>query len=254
MVNAIRYWLVASQMIDEVSGKPSQIGNLIFGKEGWDPYLEDEATIWLIHWLLASNPEKATSIYWFFNRFHKIAFSGQEVQTALHDFVKEQLDTKNSVSTVKADAQLVLRMYSPSKAVGKLPLEDALDSPLSLLRLIQQGSTAKTYTSKPEARTHLPIGILGFAVAELLKAKKLTSIPIEDLMYAKDDFPAPGAVFRLTENDLVTKLELLVHYIPEQFSIRETAGIHQLYQVNDKLDSFKYLRKHYTESIKGIAA
>ena len=62
MVNAIRYWLMAAQLIE--SGKtgfnPTKIGKKVFGARGYDPYLEDEATIWLVHWLIASNPELAT--------------------------------------------------------------------------------------------------------------------------------------------------------------------------------------------------
>ncbi|UOA07349.1 DUF4007 family protein [Methylobacter sp. S3L5C] len=28
------------------------IGNAVFSEDGWDQYLEDEVTIWLVHWLL----------------------------------------------------------------------------------------------------------------------------------------------------------------------------------------------------------
>ena len=255
MVHAIRYWLNACQIIDEESGNPTEIGEMLFDqKNGLDPYLEDEATIWLLHWLLASNPTKATAIFWFFNKFHKAEFSSQEVQTALSDFVKDQIETKTSASTVKGDAQLVLRMYSPSRAVGKIPVEEALDSPLSLLRLVVHGSSKKNHVSKPEERKQLPLGVLGYSVLELLKIKRMTSLPIEDLMYAKDHYAAPGAIFRMTENDLITRLEQLVNYIPNKLAIRETAGIHQLYLLDENVDSLSYLQKHYEDSIKGIAA
>ena len=59
----------------------------IFSKDGWDPYLEDEATIWLIHWLMATNPQHATAWYWFFNRFHKPEFTSLEI-SALRGKVK----------------------------------------------------------------------------------------------------------------------------------------------------------------------
>ncbi|AOE49510.1 DUF4007 family protein [Kangiella sediminilitoris] len=255
MVNAIKYWLTASQLINDNKQEPTTLGKLIFDKEkGYDPYLEDEATIWLIHWLLASNAENSTAIFWFFNKFHKAGFTGLEVQTALKDFVKDQVETKVSATTLKNDAQLVLRMYTPSKANAKTPVEEALDSPLSLLRLIGTGSSSKHYLSKPEEREHLPLGVLGFAVTKLMKDKGVSSLPIEDLMYAKDDFAAPGAIFRLTENALVTKLEQLVNYLPGKLTIRETAGIHQLYILDDKIKPVNYLSKHYKDSIKGVAA
>jgi hypothetical protein len=54
--------------------------------------------------------------------------------------------------------------------------------------------------------------------------RQVTSVPIEDLMYSSDDFPAIGSVFCLTESDLVTKLEKMIQYIPGKYAIRETAG------------------------------
>ncbi len=255
MVNAIKYWLTACQIIDDKSSTPTTIGSFIFdNNDGVDPYLEDEATIWLLHWLLASNPSKATSIFWFFNKFHKAEFTSQEVQTALSDYVKDQIETKVSATTVKNDAQLVLRMYTPSKANTKAPIEEALDSPLSLLRLIQLGSTSKHYISKPDERSYLPLGVIGYAVTSLMINRGTSSIPIEDLMYAKDVYVAPGAIFRMTENELVTKLEQLVNYIPNKLTIRETAGIHQVYILDDKLCPSEFIAKHYKGSVKGVAA
>ena len=62
MVNSIRYWLRACQIIENESYNATKIGELIFNeKKGYDRYLEDEATIWLLHWLIATNPNIAIS-------------------------------------------------------------------------------------------------------------------------------------------------------------------------------------------------
>ena len=73
MVASIRYWLQAARLIERTQEgwDFTEVGTYLFDDDGEDPYLEDEGTIWLIHWLLASNPELATSWWWFFNRFHK---------------------------------------------------------------------------------------------------------------------------------------------------------------------------------------
>jgi hypothetical protein len=256
MVQAIRFWLRACRMMNPTTSETTKLGRLILDEEsGFDPYLEDEATIWLIHWLLTTNPELATSFYWFFNKFHRPEFTSQELTTALADFIKDSVIQKRrpSLTTVKNDAQLLHRMYTQSKGNSRMPLEDALDSPLALLRLISQTAGGRSYRSKPESRKQLPLGILGFAVCEVLAARKLTSIPIEELMYSRSDYPAPGSIFRLTENDLVVKLEELSGYIPGGFEIRETAGIHQLYQLRE-VTANEFLAKHYADGLKGVAA
>lgn len=54
MVNSIRHWLRASQLVNINADvkETTALGQALFSKDnGWDPYLEDEATIWLVHWL-----------------------------------------------------------------------------------------------------------------------------------------------------------------------------------------------------------
>lgn len=253
MVLAIRYWLRATRMVDQTKPEPTEMGLLILDeKKGFDPYLEDEATIWLMHWLLATNTELATSFYWFFNKFHKPEFTGQELSTALADFVNDSVaqNKRPSATTIKNDSQLLHRMYSQSNGNSRIPLEDALDSPLSLLKLFSQTAGGRSFQSKLEARAELPLGVLGFAVSELMAARQIKILPIEELMYSRENYPAPGSIFRLTENGLVAKLEQLVSYLPGVFNIRETAGIHQLYILKDEPPE-NFLCKHYADVMKG---
>lgn len=256
MVESIGYWLRAFQMIEFDSTKPTELGEKLFSRnKGFDPYLEDEATIWLLHWLLVSNPQQATSWYWFFNRYHKPEFTNQELLTALSDFVTDQVkDVKRpAMSTLKSDAGLIPRMYTQSRLHKNMPIEEALDSPLALLRLVTQMAGDRGFLSRPAPRPGLPIGILGFAVTQLFAAKDTDVIPIEDLMYSRDEFPAPGAVFRMTEVDLLTKLELLIDYLPGVYQINETAGMHQLFQLQ-KTEPMAYIERHYTPASQGVAA
>lgn len=255
MVIAIKYWLRACQMIDPVENIPTDLGGELLSIDGFDPYLEDEATIWLLHWLLATNAELATSWFWFFNRFHKPEFTGQELGTALTDFVNDKVVNKKkpAAATLSNDASLIPRMYTQSTGNGRTPIEDALDSPFSLLKLVTQSAGGRSYQSRPMARPDLPIGILGYAVCGMFDMRKTRSIPIEDFMYSKDNYPAIGSVFRLTESDLVTKLEKLVDYIPGIFDIRDTAGQHQLF-LSESTDAMTFIVEHYNNRSKDIAA
>jgi len=255
MVNAIRYWLLASRLIEPDGDKgfqPTPIGSAIFDEKGYDPYLEDEATLWLIHWLITTNPERATAWYWFFNQFHKPEFVSQEVATALYDFVSQR-KVKSAATTVKNDALIVLRTYARSRGNGRTPLEEALDSPLSQLNLVSQSPGGRSYASRPADREGLPNSIFGYAIAELFETMGVKELPIEDLMYSKDGYPSPGAVFRLTENALITKLERMMHEVPGLFEIRETAGIHQVYLL-EKSDPNLFLKLHYESQAQEVAA
>ncbi len=246
MVLAIRYWLRACQIIEEDSYQPTQIGKLVFSEKGYDPYLEDDATIWLIHWLLATSPRIATTWYWFFNCFHRPHFTAEELQQALESFINEKVKAgkRPAKSSIKSDVMLLVRMYSQPKQRKGVIAEESLDSPLSILKLMTQSSVSKTYQSGPELRADLPLAIFGFAVASVLRDRGVQSLPVKDLMYSQDDYPAAGSVFRLTEDGFITKLEKLAD-ATSFFDVRETAGIHQVY-MKEALDSpYDLLKQHY---------
>lgn len=246
MVSSIRYWMRACKIID-LTDKPTRIGEMLFEEGGFDPFLEDEATIWLLHWLLVNNPSQSTAIYWFFNEFHKPIFTTEELTTSLSDFIQDaRFKIKPpSDGTIKNDISLVTRMYSISKPTGRAPLEDSLDSPMASLGLLSRASDGKNFLAKYETRESLPPLILGYAVLSLMRERKVKSLPFEALMYSKDDYTSIGAVFRLSDNALSKKLEDLISLMPGVFEIRDTAGINQLYLMLEKNDPDDMLQQYY---------
>ena len=247
MVNAIRYWMLASQVVavKDKSLVSSEIGKKLFSAEGWDPYLEDDATIWLVHWLIASNAAEATTPFWFFNRFHKTEFTNKELQDALGDFVREHFhQSRASSSTLKSDIGLLLRMYEPSQASRSVPLEEALDSPMALLGLMSHQEGSSTHESRPDYRSRLPLSTFAFSVAELFEQANERVLPVDRLMHSNGHVAAPGSVFRITEECLVAKIEAMISWLPGRYELRQTAGIHQLYQLKP-IQSMDVLRLHY---------
>jgi len=247
MVNSIRYWLRATTILQDSSDGlvASALGNAIFSEGGWDPYLEDEATIWLIHWLLATNPELASAWYWFFNCFHKSEFTNEEASEALADFVRINLSGKHSEKTVKQEIAMILRMYSSPKLTAKSEIEDGLDAPLTSLNLVMAAEGSHSYRSFASAQPNLPISLIGYATNEVLNQRRVESLPINDLMYGQNHGIAIGGVFRLTENALLAKLENLVAAYPNVFQINETAGLNQLFRKDNSVSSLDFLRDHY---------
>lgn len=252
MVNAIRYWMLAAQIV-EVDGrllKPTELGQKLFAPDGWDPYLEDDATIWLIHWLIASNPRWATTPFWFFNCFHKPEFTNNELQDALTDFIAEEIKTGVPSSTIKHDIALLLRMYEPTVISKAVPVEEALDSPLSMLGLLKHPDGSKFHESRPDLRTTLPLASFVFSVSELFKQLAVPNLPIERLMHSDQNVASPGSVFRLTEEGLIAKLEAMIAWLPSTYELRESAGIHQLFLLKE-IDPLEILHSHYQAASRG---
>lgn len=246
MVASIRYWLQAARVAHRDPRtntlKPTAIAEIVFGDSG-DPYLEDEGTIWLLHWLIATNPVDATAVYWFFNHFHKPTFTTAEVASALTDYAKRELASRTSAATLKSDAQLVLRMYSRTTGNTRITLEDTLDSPLAMLDL-QERLDTRSWRAVRMERRGLPLDVFAFAIAELFERRSVSQLAITDLMYSANEHCAPGAVFRITEDSLVGKLEALCGKYPRSLRLDRTAGIFQLYRIAP-LDSVDVLRTLY---------
>jgi len=241
MVNALQYWLQVTGIVEfnEGEAKVTKFGGALLGDSG-DPYLEDEATIWIIHWCIADNAELATGFYWFFNHFSMPRFKSGEALQALADFVKQELK-KRSESTLKSDSSTLLRMYAPTAGRN----DEHLDSPLALLQLIECDASAG-YLSPRSLRPFFPPIALHFALQQRFAAQPLqAAIPFRVLLYGGDGYAAPGAVFRLNEEGLMNALSKVMERYPGCYDLRETAGLHQLYRSDQLLEQEALLAAYY---------
>jgi len=243
MVNAIQYWLQAARVVEFDMGeaRATELGEALLG-EGRDRYLEDEATLWIVHWLIASNAEVATGIYWFFNRFATQTFHDREVIRSLVDFIEQELQIRRSLSTLKSDVSTLLRLYAPETGRS----DDHLDSPLALLHLIETKGGGE-YQSTRMVRPFLPPIALHFALSQRFEEPQIVALPIRALLYGDDFRAAPGAVFRLSEDGLMTLLLKVLDYYPESYELRETAGINQIYLGKKPQRPLEVLYNHYAK-------
>ena len=252
MVAAMRYWLLATRVAKRTTRNGlarTAIGEILFPDgEGGDRYLEDDGTIWLLHWLLATNPNEATAIYWFYNHFHKPEFTSEEASSALREFARQRITAKAATTTLNRDANLLLRMYAQSSGGTRLLPEDALDSPLAALLLLER-LDRQTWHATPKDREEIPLTAFAYAVADVFAHRALDQLPVEQLMYSDQEHCAPGAVFRLTENGLTDKLEALCDAYPRSLRLNRTAGLYQLYKLGP-FDQMTILEEHYKPSAK----
>lgn len=252
MVNAIQYWLAAARLVEfaEGQGRATAFGNLMLGDDG-DPYLEDEATLWIIHWLIASNPSLATGFFWFFNHYAMPRFQDDEVRAGLTGFTMRELHLERSQSTLKSDVSTLLRMYTLVADKD----EDHLDSPLAQLGLIEPETDTRTrgkgrhYRSPRAARPFLPPVALHFALADrFADDPAVSALPVRLVLYGGDDRAAPGAVFRLNEDGLMAALAQVMNQWPGHYQLRDTAGVHQVYRGERPAEPLDVLRHYYHQA------
>ncbi len=77
MVEALRFWMRATGLTEEVSNGSRRIQKITaFGEivRQHDPYFEDDGSLWLIHYHLIKQSTEATAWYWFFNHYARLSF------------------------------------------------------------------------------------------------------------------------------------------------------------------------------------
>jgi hypothetical protein len=245
MVRSIRHWGLATGVLQEQPKSRgtvlsiSDLGQLLLGPEGLDRYLEDQATLWLLHWQLVSNPVRCTTWRWAFSALPSNEFTRSSLQDTLIDAAKRVGDTPPSESSVRRDVEVFVRTYVPSRfSSGPVP-EESLDCPLVELELLEESNGVVRFARGPKAT--LPDEIFAFAVAEFWQSLATTraTLSFSDLSYGPG---APGSAFKLDENSLVERLERLETVTDGALVYADTAGLKQLYRRHTH-SALAYLRR-----------
>ena len=212
MVRSIRHWCLAAGILeespDERGGglRASRLGTLLLADDGLDPYLEDPATLWLLHWQIASHRGRATTWFWTFSHFHEPEFTREALTSALFKWTQTLPGKLVAESSLKRDVEVFLRTYVPSRQSRGGIAEDSLDCPLVELGLITQPSDGHAYRFRRGAQQGLPDGILLYAVLCFWEAFSPTAgtLALHDLARQPG---SPGRLFKIDESSLVERLE-----------------------------------------------
>src|SRR5437016_4735236 len=136
MVRSIRHWCLAAGVLEECRDQNVRVlqvtdfGKLLFAEQGLDPYLEDPATLWLLHWQIASNRARATTWFWTFSHFHEPEFTRETLTAALFKWAQSLSGKAVAESSIKRDVDCFLRTYVTSRHHQGSLAEDSLDCPL----------------------------------------------------------------------------------------------------------------------------
>jgi len=116
MVSAIRYWMKAFNIIDS-KDKPTEFGAKLLDNKGYDPFLEDDASLWLLHYQLIKTGLASTySII--FNEFRKEKLFFNKVTFVNYlKRIKEADKTLNfNDNTVAEDFIVLVKMYQSGES------------------------------------------------------------------------------------------------------------------------------------------
>ena len=220
MVRAIRFWGLAAKLIEEKErtsnrriseSTPTSLGKALFGESGWDRYMEDPGTLWLLHWMLLA-PLSLLPVWWIaFNDFPAVEFDEDNLVAAITAQLEAIAEWNvPHPSSVKKDVGAMLRTYAPAESGGRNSIDDILDCPLRELNLISRSIGTNRYRFSLGTKPTLPAEILGYAALDYCVRTSTggNTVTLGRLVHEPG---APGKVFKLTEREFLAAIESLAH-------------------------------------------
>ncbi|MDZ4741515.1 MAG: DUF4007 family protein [Alphaproteobacteria bacterium] len=242
MVAAIRHWALACDVIEETANGYAigRVGEIFFGANGLDPYLEHPASAWLVHWYLAGEGQRSTTWYWLFNHVTGPMFDRLDVVRGLRNYCDDVKHSRSSMATIERDVDTCLRSYAPRS--NNAAIEDFVEPVLGELGLISHLRSSE-YTFRIGAKPSLPDGVVLFALARSWAqfATTANTLSLETIAY---DTGAVGPVFKLDLDSLAERLARIEQTSNGAFAWSETAGLKQVIR-RSEVDPFDFLGGAY---------
>jgi len=239
MVSSIRFWLKAFNVIDN-KDIPTEFGKRMFDDEiGYDPFLEDDGSLWLLHYQLVKNGY-ASIYYIIFNEFRKekLFFNKETFVNYIKRIGESNSDLNFNENTVAKDFIVFTNLYK-SDSENK-DVEDSFSgilSELDILKTTGKGKEEQFFIDNNE-RDNLPETIVLFTIID--NPNYGSSISLNSLEF---DINSPGSIFALNRSGLVNKISDIVSDYKD-ITFTDHAGIKEL-QFKNKLDGYTILDKYY---------
>ena len=247
MVASIRYWAKAARVIEEPSlnaVRTTELGRMLFGADGLDPYMEHPATLWLVHWQLAARKEK-TTWFWAFNHYPAITFEREGLVRKLDRLAKDRNWLRVANMTIKNDVACFIRTYAARQPSGRTGHDDALESPLTELGLIKAVGKKDGFRFVRGPKSTLGDGIFIYALVDFWsRYSKAATLSFEAIAHAPG---GPGRVFLFDEADVADRLAELDDATSGALRWSETAGLKQVVRNidTDQQEALSWLRSDY---------
>lgn len=231
MVKSLKYWLQASNIIISTNTKTelSLFGELLYK---YDRYLENQFSLFLVHYYLVKNMIECPLFYGLFNIDIK-TFTKNDFVSVISSYF-QSLDLAVKKEYLEDDTGVLLKSYI-NDSKGDNP-EDNYVCPLAYLRLLEKKGD-KYIKTKPIYQS-LSYLIVYLCLVDLYEGQ---SFNIEDSI---DEINSPIKIFNLDKNMYLQYLEEMKKN--QLITINKTAGLNTVY-FEEKLTLEEVFIRYYEE-------
>lgn len=237
MVRSICFWAELTQIISKINEKQqheiTSFGRDLLGHDGYDPYLENSRTLWLLHWKISTNPTDPL-FFWhqLLNYWHRAEFTESEIIPFL---VKNTPPgaSRRSNSTLEAGYRVFANSYVATRSSKGEVAEDNLDSPLVELDLVRRIGDRRTgglgpreaiYSFNLDDKPAITPALFAYCLHDFWvnNYPEEKTLPFRVIAVAPD---SPGQIFKLPESSVRRHLDLLKNSTSGAYAFEESASL-----------------------------
>ena len=229
-----------SGLIEQKNTHLTELAHIILQ---YDPYLENDMTLYFLHINIASNRQEATIWNLFFQTMSNLEFDRQKLEERMKETFASVFQTDYPIHSLENDCSVLLQMYVRQNTEDIDPEDNRL-CPFQRLHLISRHG--KNYIRETQ------FDISGYAVLyamkkqlqlkEPLRGHKVQSISIDELLQGCN---SPGRLLNLTRISLNDALDELQN--KGYLHVDRTAGLDMVYIAKDLPDKAEQIVKMYYE-------
>ncbi|WP_256009106.1 DUF4007 family protein [Desertivirga xinjiangensis] len=238
MVSAIRFWMRAMDILTQ-EDELTNFAIHLLDDEGWDPYLEDEMSLWLLHYNLVKKGV-ASSYGLIFNelRREKIEFN----KNTYFGFLKRKAEQLKALQvnekTIFDDFGVLIKMYIRSDGKVKEDIFQGLFTELNLIKPLGKRGE-ELYSIENKERDELPEALFLYIILDNCAADS-SSISISTI---EQDHNNVTSVLAVSRTSLASRLEQISKKY-DCINYSDHAGIKEL-QIKRQITPLEILNHYY---------
>ena len=134
MALSIKFWLRVSGLIEQKNTHLTELAHIILQ---YDPYLENDMTLYFLHINIASNRQEATIWNLFFQTMSNLEFDRQKLEERMKETFASVFQTDYPIHSLENDCSVLLQMYVRQNTEDIDPEDNRL-CPFQRLHLISR--------------------------------------------------------------------------------------------------------------------
>jgi hypothetical protein len=247
MVQSLRFWVVATGVVEEQFNKDrkkvhliTDLGSIIYK---FDRFIQFKDTASILHYNLSKSKEPASTWFWYFNIMNESVITKDDLLSSLIGWVNTHEEKKFSERSLKRDVDCLVKLYTAGQHNDDP--EEVIQSPLNKINLLSENKG--TITKKSPSIDNIGESALMYTLLEYAEEQKIDSVSVEEISSKQGLW---GKVFNMNRTAIVNSLETLSNHNKYPIKFTRTNNLDTVRLPN--ISPLEYLEFEYKRKVETL--